>query len=63
MKFITLEHQPTDSRIKIKEDGICQTLMSRMGTGGGNVPLVLVIKDDEGIRTGNEGERRSMDYF
>lgn len=41
MKFIALEHHPNDSRIKISEDGICQSLTSRMGTGGGNVPLVL----------------------
>ena len=41
MEFLTLEHHPNDSRIKIKDDGICQGLTSRMGTGGGNVPLVL----------------------
>ena len=34
MKFIALEHHPNDSRIKIAEDGICQSLTSRMGTGG-----------------------------
>lgn len=36
-----LEHHPNDSRIKIDESGSCQSLTSRMGTGGGNVPLVL----------------------
>ncbi len=41
MEFIALEHHPNDSRIKIAEDGICQSLTSRMGTGGNNVPLVL----------------------
>ena len=41
MKCLTLEHHPNDSRIKISEDGICQSLTSRMGTGGNNVPLVL----------------------
>ena len=46
MKYITLEHYPNDSRLLIKDDGICQTLRSRMGTGGGNVPLVLGISDD-----------------
>ena len=44
-----LEHHPNDSRLKISEDGICQTLNSRMGTGGGNVPLVMEIKDDKDI--------------
>lgn len=41
MEYITLEHHPNDSRIKIAEDGICQSLSARMGTGGNNVPLVL----------------------
>lgn len=43
---MVLEHHPNDSRLKIKDDGICQTLNSRMGTGGGNVPLILVVSDD-----------------
>jgi DNA (cytosine-5)-methyltransferase 1 len=38
---ICLEHHPNDSRIKIKEDGICQCLEARAGLGGGNVPLVM----------------------
>ena len=46
MRYIALEHHPNDSRIKISEDGICQTLNQWMGTGGGNVPLVLEIADD-----------------
>lgn len=41
MNYIALEHHPNDSRIRISDDGICQSLTSRMGTGGGNVPLVL----------------------
>lgn len=45
MKYIMLEHHPADSRLRILEDGICQTLNSRMGTGGGNVPLILEMKD------------------
>lgn len=46
MKFIMLEHHPNDSRTKIDESGTCQSLTSRMGTGGGNVPLVLEISDE-----------------
>ena len=38
---IALENHPADSRVKIAEDGIVQTLNARMGTGGGNVPLVM----------------------
>jgi DNA (cytosine-5)-methyltransferase 1 len=36
-----LENHPADSRVKICEDGVFQTLSSRMGTGGGNVPMVM----------------------
>lgn len=46
MKYVILEHHPNDSRLKITPDGICQTLSQRMGTGGGNVPLVLILEDE-----------------
>ena len=45
MKYINLEYHPCDSRIKIVDYDVCQTLNSRMGTGGGNVPLILVLED------------------
>lgn len=38
---LILENHPNDSRVKIREDGVFQTLSSRMGTGGGNVPMVM----------------------
>ena len=44
---VAIEFNPTDSRIKIKEDGICQTLCSRMGTGGNCVPLVFGLSADK----------------
>ena len=44
---IAIESNPTDSRIKINETGICQTLCSRMGTGGNQVPLVFGISADQ----------------
>ena len=37
---MAIENHPTDSRVKIATDGKVQTLTERMGTGGGNVPLV-----------------------
>ena len=43
---IILENHPADSRVTICEDGVFQTLSSRMGTGGGNVPLVLITQED-----------------
>ena len=38
---VAVENHPTDSRIKLDESGRIQTLTGRMGTGGGNVPLLL----------------------
>lgn len=38
---VFIENHPADSRVKISEDNVCQTLSARMGTGGGNVPLVM----------------------
>ena len=38
---VAVENHPADSRVKVSEDGMVQTLSSRMGTGGGNVPLVM----------------------
>lgn len=36
-----IENHPNDSRVKVCEDGVFQTLSSRMGTGGNNTPLVM----------------------
>lgn len=38
---LAIENHPTDSRVSISKDGVIETLTSRMGTGGGNVPLVM----------------------
>ena len=37
-----VENHPNDSRVRIDNNGIVQTLSSRMGTGGGNTPMVLI---------------------
>lgn len=39
---IILESHPNDSRVKIDDSGSIQTLTSSMGTGGGNVPMVMM---------------------
>lgn len=39
--FRIIENHPNDSRVKFREDDTFQTLSGRMGTGGGNVPMVL----------------------
>ena len=43
-KCVMIENHPADSRVNIDNSGTCQTLTSRMGTGGGNVPLVMFSK-------------------
>lgn len=50
---IALESHPIDSRIKIADNGTIQTLTSRMGTCGMNVPLVLKIRS--GCEGGGKG--------
>lgn len=40
-----VENHPADSRVNIDESGTVQCLTSRMGTGGGNVPLVMEEKE------------------
>lgn len=40
----SIENHPADSRVSIDESGKVQTLTSRMGTGGGNVPMVMEAK-------------------
>ena len=41
---VIVENHHQDSRVKIREDGVVQTLPSRMGTGGNNVPMVMFSK-------------------
>ena len=38
---LILENHPHDSRVKIREDGTFQTLSGKMGTGGGNTPMIV----------------------
>ena len=38
----SIENHPSDGRMKIDESGKVQTLTSRIGTGGGNTPMVMV---------------------
>lgn len=53
MKSYAVENHPADSRVKICEDDKVQTLSSRMGTGGNNVPLVMHVREGE----------EDMEYF
>ncbi|MBO4854130.1 MAG: DNA cytosine methyltransferase [Oscillospiraceae bacterium] len=42
--IIAIENHSADSRVTVSDDGKVQTLTSRMGTGGNNVPLVMKIR-------------------
>ena len=44
---VAIDFNPTDSRIRLRKDDLCQTLCSRMGTGGNQVPLVFGISSDQ----------------
>lgn len=44
---IVLNSHPAGGRIEIDKDNIIQTLTSRMGTGGGNVPLLLATTTEQ----------------
>ena len=47
----SVENHPADSRVNLDDSGKVQTLTSRMGTGGGNVPMVMepVVYNGENI--------------
>lgn len=50
---VVIENHPADGRVKIDDSGTIQTLTSRMGTGGNNVPLTLKIRS--GCEGGGKG--------
>ena len=67
-KMMVLENHPADSRVKVAEDGIVQTLSGRMGTGGNNVPMVVLEENEEIITMGldrasfNQGKNAKYDF-
>ena len=52
-----IENHPADSRVNIDDSGTVQCLTGRMGTGGGNVPMVLEEKPE--IINLNKGDVQS----
>lgn len=40
-RIYAIENHPNDSRVRISDDNTVQALTSRMGTGGGNTPIVI----------------------
>ena len=48
----SIENHPADSRVDIDNSGMVQTLTSRMGTGGGNVPMVMESARDAVLANG-----------
>ena len=56
---VALENHPADSRVKLSGDNMCQTLTSRMGTGGGNIPLVMETPKCYDVRFTSEGTKNA----
>ena len=54
----SVENHPADSRVDIDESGKVQTLTSRMGTGGGNVPMVMALDR----ASFNQGKNAKYDF-
>ena len=54
----SVENHPNDSRVGINEDGVVQALTGRMGTGGGNVPMVLALDR----ASYNQGKNAQFDF-
>ena len=54
---VALEHHPQDSRIKIADADIAQSLTKQCGTGGNNVPLVMDGKKTYDVRLTSEGTK------
>lgn len=53
----SVENHPADSRVDIDESGKVQTLTSRMGTGGGNVPMVMVYRKGTRPHSADEAQK------
>ncbi len=56
---VALENHPADSRVKLSGDNMCQTLTSRMGTGGGNIPLIMENPKCYDVRFTSEGTKNA----
>ena len=48
----SIENHPNDSRCRIDPNGKVQSLSSRMGTGGNNTPMALMIGNGQADQTG-----------
>ena len=48
----SVENHPNDSRCRIDPNGKVQSLSSRMGTGGNNTPMALMIGNGQADQTG-----------
>lgn len=52
-----VENHPHDCRVRLEPDNLVQTLNQRMGTGGGNVPLIV-----SGFKHNNSADAYSLAY-
>ena len=57
----SVENHPADSRVNVDDSGKVQTLTSRMGTGGGNVPMVMEVLGLDRASF-NQGKNAQFDF-
>ena len=60
-KAYSIENHPADSRVNLDDSGKVQTLTSRMGTGGGNVPMVMEVLGLDRASF-NQGKNAQFDF-
>lgn len=61
IKCYAIENHALDSRIKIKHDGIVETLRAACGMGGGTLPLVLITNEEESVCDRKPSKRQPCD--
>lgn len=62
-QIYSVENHPNDSRYRIDDSGIVQTLMGRMWTGGGNEPIVMLEQKTFDARGNGDGEITAVACF
>lgn len=64
MNVTLINQNQTDARYELSDDGICQTLTARCGTGGGHVPMILMFEGEKAgcLRAQEHGHQSVVCY-
>lgn len=55
MKNEPIVLESNQNHATITDNGICPTLPASMGLGGGYVPMIVEVKDEDDIRSSDQG--------